>query len=29
VNKKDPYYGPVPGLERPFGPTFDHTKQWY
>jgi hypothetical protein len=29
VNKKDPFYGPVPGLERPFGPTFDHTKQWY
>ena len=28
VNKKDPFYGPVPGLERPFGPTFDH-KLWY
>jgi hypothetical protein len=22
--EKDPYYGYVPGLERPFGPTFDH-----
>jgi hypothetical protein len=20
---RDPYYGPVPGMERPFGPTFD------
>ena len=25
---KDPFYGPVPGLERMFGPTFD-TKKWY
>lgn len=22
--ERDPYYGYVPGLERPFGPTFDH-----
>jgi hypothetical protein len=22
--KRDPFYGPVPGLERPFAPTFDH-----
>ena len=26
--KRDPFYGPVPGLERPFAPTFDHAK-WY
>jgi hypothetical protein len=26
--KKDPYYGPVPGLERMFGPTFDQ-QHWY
>jgi hypothetical protein len=25
---KDYWYGPVPGMERMFGPTFDH-KQWY
>jgi len=25
---KDPYYGPVPNMERMFGPTFDH-KEWY
>lgn len=25
---KDPWYGPVPGMERMFGPTFDH-KKWY
>ena len=25
---KDPYAGPVPGMERMFGPTFDH-KKWY
>jgi len=24
----DPYNGPVPGMERMFGPTFDHIK-WY
>lgn len=24
----DPWYGPVPGMERMFGPTFDH-KKWY
>jgi hypothetical protein len=24
----DPYYGPVPNMERMFGPTFDH-KEWY
>jgi hypothetical protein len=24
----DPFYGPVPGMERMFGPTFDH-KRWY
>jgi hypothetical protein len=24
----DPWYGPVPGMERMFGPTFDH-KNWY
>ena len=24
----DPWYGPVPGMERMFGPTFDHTN-WY
>jgi hypothetical protein len=24
----DPFYGPVPGMERMFGPTFDH-KYWY
>jgi len=24
----DPWYGPVPGMERMFGPTFDH-KSWY
>jgi hypothetical protein len=23
-HERDPYYGYVPGLERPFGPTFDH-----
>jgi hypothetical protein len=23
---KDPWYGPVPGMERMFGPTFDHVK---
>ena len=27
-NKADPYNGPVPGLERMFGPTFDQ-KNWY
>ena len=27
-HKADPYYGPVPGLERMFGPTFDQ-KNWY
>jgi hypothetical protein len=26
--QKDPYAGPVPGMERMFGPTFDH-KKWY
>jgi hypothetical protein len=26
--KSDPYNGYVPGLERMFGPTFDHVK-WY
>jgi hypothetical protein len=26
--QRDPYYGPVPGMERMFGPTFDH-KRWY
>lgn len=26
--RADPWYGPVPGMERPFGPTFDH-KKWY
>jgi hypothetical protein len=25
---KDPFYGPVPNMERMFGPTFDH-KEWY
>jgi hypothetical protein len=25
---RDPWYGPVPGMERMFGPTFDH-KTWY
>jgi len=25
---RDPYYGPVPNMERMFGPTFDH-EQWY
>lgn len=25
---QDPYYGPVPNMERMFGPTFDH-KEWY
>jgi len=25
---RDPWYGPVPGMERMFGPTFDH-KKWY
>lgn len=25
VTKGDPYYGPVPGMERMFGPTFDRT----
>ena len=25
---KDPWYGPVPGMERMFGPTFDR-KKWY
>ena len=25
---KDPFYGPVPHMERMFGPTFDH-KEWY
>lgn len=25
---KDPFMGPVPGMERMFGPTFDH-KRWY
>jgi hypothetical protein len=24
----DPFYGPVPGMERMMGPTFDH-KRWY
>ena len=27
-HSKDPWYGPVPGMERMFGPTFDH-KYWY
>ena len=27
-NTRDPWYGPVPGMERMFGPTFDH-KSWY
>jgi len=27
-HSKDPYYGPVPGMERMFGPTFDREK-WY
>jgi hypothetical protein len=26
--RMDPYDGPVPGMERMFGPTFDH-KKWY
>lgn len=26
--RSDPFYGPVPGMERMFGPTFDRT-QWY
>jgi hypothetical protein len=26
--RRDPYYGPVPGMERMMGPTFDH-KKWY
>ncbi len=26
--RKDPFYGPVPGLERMFGPTFDQ-QHWY
>lgn len=25
--RRDPYYGPVPGMERMMGPTFDH-KKW-
>ena len=25
---RDPYYGPVPNMERMFGPTFDH-EEWY
>lgn len=25
---RDPYYGPVPGMERMMGPTFDH-KKWF
>jgi hypothetical protein len=25
---RDPWYGPVPNMERMFGPTFDH-KEWY
>ena len=27
-NERDRFYGPVPGMERMFGPTFD-TKHWY
>jgi len=27
-NMRDPWYGPVPGMERMFGPTFDH-KNWF
>jgi hypothetical protein len=27
-SSSDPFYGPVPGMERMFGPTFDH-KRWY
>jgi hypothetical protein len=26
--QRDPYYGPVPGMERMMGPTFDHA-DWY
>ena len=26
--RRDPYYGPVPGMERMMGPTFDH-KKWF